>query len=78
MPRSASALARPPSTEPVQIYWQYASSLVVVHLLALLVCVPWFFSWAGVIACAMGLYIFGTLGINLTFNHADTPLACGV
>ncbi|HEY4308913.1 MAG TPA: fatty acid desaturase [Pirellulales bacterium] len=68
----ASPLARPVETEPVRIYWQYAINLALIHLLALLAFVPWFFSWAGLAACLVGLYVFGTLGINLAFHRMLT------
>jgi stearoyl-CoA desaturase (delta-9 desaturase) len=68
----ASPLARPVETEPVRIYWQYAINLALIHLLALLAFVPWFFSWAGVATCVAGLYVFGTLGINLAFHRMLT------
>jgi hypothetical protein len=35
------------------------------HLLALLALVPWFFTWSGVVLALAGLFVFGTLGINL-------------
>lgn len=65
-------LSRPEATNPLRIYWQYAINLVAVHLLALLALVPWFFSWTGVALCLLGLYVFGTLGINLAFHRMLT------
>jgi len=66
------ALARPASTHPLRVYWQYAINIVIVHLLALLVFVPYFFSWTGVVLCLAGLYVFGTLGINLGMHRLLT------
>ncbi len=66
------ALARPEATEPLQIYWTYAINIAAIHLLALLALVPWFFSWTGVVLCLGGLYVFGTLGINLAFHRMLT------
>ena len=40
-----------------------------VHLLALLVFVPWFFSWTGVLLLAAGIYLFGMIGINLAYHR---------
>src|SRR5262245_29322172 len=40
-----------------------------VHLLALLVFVPWFFSWTGVVLLAAGIYLFGMIGINLGYHR---------
>jgi stearoyl-CoA desaturase (delta-9 desaturase) len=65
-------LSRPATTNPVRIYWPYAINLAVIHLLSLLVFVPWFFSWTGVVAAVLGLYVFGTLGINLAFHRMLT------
>jgi fatty-acid desaturase len=69
---AGAPIPRPASTNPVRIYWQYAINLVIIHLLALLAFVPWFFSWTGVVACVAGLYVFGTLGINLGFHRMLT------
>src|SRR6478672_13055452 len=40
-------LSRPVSVTR-EIHWPYLSGFVVLHLLALLVFVPWLFSWTGV------------------------------
>ncbi|MBX3359665.1 MAG: fatty acid desaturase [Phycisphaeraceae bacterium] len=56
----------------IRIRWTYALSIVALHLLALLAFVPWFFSWTGVAACVAGLYVFGTLGINLGYHRLLT------
>jgi len=71
-PHVDRAISRPASTNPVRIYWPYAINLAIIHLLALLAFVPWFFSWTGLIACLLGLYVFGTLGINLAFHRMLT------
>jgi fatty-acid desaturase len=49
-----------------------------VHLLALLVFVPWFFSWIGVVLLVAGIYLFGMIGINLGFHRllAHRSFAC--
>ncbi len=65
-------LTRPVATNPVRIYWPYAINMAVLHLLALLAFVPWFFSWTGVVLCVLGLYVYGTLGINLCFHRMLT------
>lgn len=39
------------------------------HVLALLAALPWIFSWTGVVLCIVGLYVFGTLGINIGFHR---------
>src|SRR5919109_1377832 len=40
-----------------------------VLLLALLVFVPWFFSWTGVVLLVVGIYLFGMIGINLGYHR---------
>ena len=55
-----------------RIKWQYAGPIAVVHVAALLACVPWFFSWTGVGLAILGLYVFGTLGINIGYHRLLT------
>lgn len=43
-----------------------------IHLVAALVLLPQLFSWAGVAACLVGIYVFGVLGINLGFHRLLT------
>ncbi|MBY0311456.1 MAG: fatty acid desaturase [Phycisphaerales bacterium] len=45
---------------------------MLIHLLALLAFWPALFSWTGVVLCVLGLYVFGTLGINLGFHRLLT------
>lgn len=70
--RTVRPLSRPASTNPFRVYWAYAINVVIIHILALLALVPWFFSWTGLAACVLGLYVFGTLGINLAFHRLLT------
>jgi stearoyl-CoA desaturase (delta-9 desaturase) len=35
----------------------------------MLACLPYFFSWSGLAAAGAGLYLFGTLGINLGYHR---------
>ncbi|MFA6043866.1 MAG: fatty acid desaturase [Phycisphaerales bacterium] len=64
----------------LQIRWTYTLSILGVHLLALAACLPWFFSWTGVVTCVVGIYVFGTLGINVCFHRLLThrSFACPV
>ena len=48
------------------------TSVVGLHLLSLLVLVPWYFSWSGVVLTLLGLPLYGTLGINLCFHRLLT------
>ena len=54
------------------IAWPYAGGIVGYHLLALLALVPWFFTWSGVVLAFAGLFVFGTLGINLGYHRLLT------
>lgn len=47
-------------------------SITLYHLLALFAVIPWLFSWTGVALAFAGLYVFGTLGINLCFHRLLT------
>lgn len=58
--------------DPTQIRWRYATGIPLVHLFALLAFVPWLFSWSGVFWAVAGLYLFGTLGINLCYHRLLT------
>lgn len=58
--------------DPTQIRWRYATGIPLIHLLALLALVPWLFSYSGVFWAIAGLYIFGTLGINLCYHRLLT------
>ena len=48
------------------------SGLVIIHLLAVLVCLPMFFSWSGVCLCIMLCLITGPLGVTLCFHRLLT------
>lgn len=65
-------LALPQGVNASKIRWAYASSIVVMHMLAGLAFLPSLFSWTGVILCVLGLYVFGTLGINLCYHRLLT------
>ena len=68
-------LELPATVPPMRVLWPYAISIVVYHLLALLACIPWLFSWTGVVLALCGLYFFGTLGINLCYHRLLTHQA---
>jgi fatty-acid desaturase len=62
-------LALPEGVDRRRIIWANAISLMVYHAIALLAVLPWFFSWTGVVLAILGLYVFGTLGINLCYHR---------
>ncbi|MFZ0850733.1 MAG: fatty acid desaturase [Hyphomicrobiaceae bacterium] len=65
----APALA---SSRSWRIKWRYASPIILVHLVALLACLPWFFSWTGVVLAALGQYVFGGIGMNVGYHRLLT------
>ena len=70
--RTIARLPLPAVVCPRRIDWPYASTVVVFHLIALLSFVPLFFSWTGVILCAVSGFLLGLLGINLCFHRLLT------
>ena len=57
------------TVNPIRVRWRYALGIPAVHVLACLAFIPYFFSWTGVVLSILGLYIFGTLGINLCYHR---------
>jgi fatty-acid desaturase len=55
-----------------RVKWRYATPIIVVHLVALLACLPWFFSWTGVLLAVLGAYAFGLLGMNIGYHRLLT------
>ena len=64
-------LPKPKTVRP-NLQWAYVVGIGGVHLLALLAFVPYLFSWSGVLLAFLGLYVFGTLGINLCYHRLLT------
>jgi fatty-acid desaturase len=60
------------AVNPIRIRWRYLIGIPGVHLLACLAFFPYFFSWTGVVLAILGLYVFGTLGINLCYHRLLT------
>ena len=60
------------TVDPTLVRWRYALGIPLIHVLACLAFVPWFFSWTGVVVSILGLYVFGTLGINLCYHRLLT------
>jgi stearoyl-CoA desaturase (delta-9 desaturase) len=57
---------------PLRVNLRILTGIVGYHLLALLACVPWLFSWSGLTWAVIGLYLFGTLGINIGYHRLLT------
>ncbi len=53
------------------IRWSYLIPIVGVHILSLLACIPWLFSWTGLVMMLIGVHVFGQ-GINLGYHRLLT------
>jgi fatty-acid desaturase len=62
-------LPLPSAVRPIRIAWLYAVGIVGYHLIALLAFVPWLYSRTGAALMVAGVYVFGTLGINLCYHR---------
>ena len=51
---------------------RYAATVALYHAVALLAVLPWLFSWTGMVLAILGLYVFGSLGINLYYHRLLT------
>lgn len=60
------------STANRRIDWVTLVVVVGVHVLAAAAVLPWLFSWTGVVLAVAGLYLFGTIGINLCYHRLLT------
>jgi stearoyl-CoA desaturase (delta-9 desaturase) len=57
---------------PLRVNAGVLRGIIGFHLLALLACLPWLFSWSGVAWAVAGLYLFGTLGVNIGYHRLLT------
>jgi len=73
-PLAADPVGAPPlvARHTWRVKWRYASPIILIHLVALLACVPWFFSWTGVVLAAMGQFVFGGIGMNVGYHRLLT------
>jgi stearoyl-CoA desaturase (delta-9 desaturase) len=62
---------------PLRVNMGILAGVVALHLLAMLAGVPWLFSWSGLALAVAGLYVFGTLGINIGFHRLLTHRGFG-
>ena len=65
----ALPLPLPPGASQRQINWRYASAVGTYHLVALLALLPWFFSRTGFALAVIGVFVFGSGGINLCYHR---------
>ncbi len=57
---------------PLRVHPRIFAGIVGYHALALLALVPWLFSGSGLAWAVAGLYLFGTLGINVGYHRLLT------
>lgn len=62
-------IARPAGINRRSVNWSYAFGVGGYHLLALLAFYPWFFSWTGLTLMILGIFLFGSVGINLCYHR---------
>lgn len=69
---NASELPLPSGVNQKRIYVSYVTTFIIFHAAALLVFVPWFFSWLGVATFVFGVWIFGAVGIPICYHRLLT------
>lgn len=69
---TSQRLPLPAAVDRTRIVWSYAITVGLYHIVALLAVLPWFFSWTGLILGALGIFVFGSLGINLGYHRLLT------
>lgn len=52
-----------------KIDWAAVFVVAGIHLLAMAALIPWLFSWTGLVLALAGVYVFGTLGVNLGYHR---------
>jgi stearoyl-CoA desaturase (delta-9 desaturase) len=70
--RDATQIPLPSQVNRKRIYYSYCLSIGAFHIAALLVFVPWFFSWTGVASLVIGTYLFGAVGIPICYHRLLT------
>ncbi len=65
-------LPLPSRVDTRRVHWEYAIPVAVMHLLALLVLVPWLFNWVSVAVMFIGVSLFGQLGIPVCYHRLLT------
>lgn len=60
---------KPVSASLGRVRWDYTVVFALVHAAALLIFVPYFFSWTGVLVFAIGVFLFGVMGVNIGLHR---------
>ena len=71
-PPPRARLSLPSAVPPTRLRWDLIIALVLVHSLALMVFVPWLFTWVGLIVVLLGVHVFGqgiTIGYHRLLTH---------
>lgn len=77
-PLVQTKLDYPATVSRKRILWMYAGSIGLIHLLALMAFIPWFFSWEGLFLAVVGAQFFGlmiTLGYHRLLAHRSLKVA---
>ena len=56
-------------TSPIRVDRRVFFVIVTIHLLALLACIPYLFTWSGLVVGMAGTVIFGSLGVNIGYHR---------
>ena len=62
----------PEGVERGRLAWPYVVTVGLYHVIALTAVLPWLFSWSGLGLMVAGIYVFGSLGINLCYHRLLT------
>jgi len=60
------------ASSALRVHPRIFAGIVGYHMIALLACLPWLFSWTGLGMAIAGIYVFGTLGVNIGFHRLLT------
>ena len=55
----------PKAAQPIKLDKRYVFALGLVHCLALLAVIPWFYSLTGLLVGIAGIFVFAMMGINI-------------
>lgn len=68
----SGVFATPRTATWKRIRWATTIAIGSVHLIAMAAVLPWLFSWSGLVLAFAGIYVFGTLGINICYHRLLT------
>ena len=69
---TTGSLDLPEATQPLQIEWGYLVNVILIHALSLLIFVPAYFHWTGLLLAVVCFHIHGLLGITLCYHRVLT------